>query len=339
MKIKDVINYLEQLAPPQYQESYDNAGLIVGDKDTKVSGVLCCLDSTEAIVAEAVEKGCNLIVAHHPIVFKGLKSLTGKNYVERTIIEAIKNDIAIYAIHTNLDNVYQNGVNQRIADSLGLNNTRILAPKKNLKRLNARIKSDEASRLQEILEKEGLDHLNLEWSMLGDWTSIALSFNYSSAEHGRILHALQEATGREVPYTSWDIRESDPNIGSGMIGELPKAISGLEFLKMVKEKMQAACIKYTDIPERKIKTVALCGGSGGFLLPYAIGARADAFVTSDYKYHEYFDADGKLLIADIGHFESEQYTIDLLQEIISRKFSNFAAYCTQVKTNPVNYLV
>ncbi|MCB0704191.1 MAG: Nif3-like dinuclear metal center hexameric protein [Saprospiraceae bacterium] len=339
MKIRDVLNYLEQIAPPEYQESYDNAGLITGDANTEVSGVICCLDSTEAVVDEAIAKGCNLILAHHPIIFKGLRSLTGNNYVERTIIKAIRENIAIYAIHTNLDNVYQHGVNQRFAETLGLLDTQILAPKQNLQRLTARIKSDEAEKLRAALEVRRLDHLHLEWSMQGDWTSIAIHFNYSAAQHSAIVDVLEDVTGRTVPLSSWNVRESDPLVGAGMIGVLPKALSEKQFLEIVRDRMKTGCIRHTNLLNKKIHKVALCGGAGGFLLSHAIRAGADAFITADYKYHEFFDADGRILLADIGHFESEQYTIDLLQELISRKFSNFAAYCTQVRTNPVQYLV
>jgi dinuclear metal center YbgI/SA1388 family protein len=261
--IRKVTTYLETIAPRQLQESYDNAGLIVGDPDREVTGVLTCLDSTEAIVAEAAERGCNLIVAHHPIVFRGLKSITGRNYVERTVIAAIKHDIAIYAIHTNLDNVRFQGVNERIAQRLGLSQLEILAPK-------------------------------------------------------------------PAP-------EMDQPVGSGMIGILPAAMTEQAFLTHVKERMGASVIRHTELLGHPIRRVALCGGAGSFLLPQARAAGAQAFVTADYKYHEFFDADGRILIADIGHFESEQFTIDLLCELIREKFRTFAVLQTQHTTNPVRY--
>ncbi len=261
--IKEVTNHLESIAPLNYQESYDNAGLITGDPTWEVSNVLCSLDCTEAVVEEAIQRGCNLVVAHHPIVFKGLKRLNGKNYVERTIIKAIKHDVAIYAIHTNLDNVLYKGVSSKIAEQLGLENISILAPK---------------------------------------------------PEVGKI------------------------EIGAGVIGELPSAMGAEDFLQMLKQNMRAACVRHTQLLERPIKTVAVCGGSGSFLLPTAIARKADAYVTADFKYHEFFDADGHLVIADIGHYESEQFTIDLLHEIISEKFTIFAPLKTSVNTNPVQYL-
>jgi dinuclear metal center YbgI/SA1388 family protein len=262
MVIKELVEYLETIAPAKYQEDYDNAGLIVGDPMTEIKGVLICLDSTEAVVAEAVEKGCNLIIAHHPIVFRGLKRLNGSNYVERVVMEAIRRDIAIYAIHTNLDNVFYNGVNSKISDQLGLLEQEILAPK----------------------------------------------------------------TGYPGGL-----------VGAGMIGWLPEAMEEGDFLRFLKDRMQAKCIRHTALSGRPVSKVAVCGGAGGFLLREALQKGADAFVTADYKYHEFFDADGRIVICDIGHYESEHYTIELLFDLISKKMLNFAAHCTKVDTNPIQY--
>ena len=261
MKVSDITDYLEMIAPIHLQEGYDNAGLITGRPDWEVDGVLVSLDTTPEIIEEAIKLNCNVIVAHHPIVFRGLKQITGKNYVERTIIAAIKNDIAIYAIHTNLDNVYHSGVNQKIASTLSLINTRILAPKERLA----------------------------------------------------------------------------PEIGSGIIGELSKPMDPYSFLSMIKEKMKAQCIRYTAIVKDQIQTVAICGGSGSFLTSVAKDQSADIYITADVKYHEFFDADGEIIIADIGHYESEQYTIDLLAELLNSNFSNFAAHLTNQNTNPIKY--
>ncbi len=265
MKIKELAQFLEQIAPLALQENYDNAGLIVGSPETEIRGVLCCLDSTEAVVAEAVATGCNVIVAHHPIVFRGLKKLNGKNYVERTVIAAIKNDVAIYAIHTNLDNVLRNGVNERIAQRLGLENLKILSPKK-------------------------------------------------------------------------DLASPSPEIGAGVLGTFSKPISERDFLVFLKEKMGAGSLRHTAFLNNMVEKVAICGGSGSFLLSDAIRSGADVFVTADYKYHEFFDADGQILIADIGHFESEQFTMNLLFELIEQNFSTFALRLAQSRTNPVFYL-
>ncbi|MCB0529605.1 MAG: Nif3-like dinuclear metal center hexameric protein [Saprospiraceae bacterium] len=261
MLIKEVIDILEAVAPPVLQESYDNAGLIVGDRDREATGVLFCLDSTEAVIDEAVRKGCNLVVAHHPIVFKGLKRLNGASYVERTVMQAIRHDVAVYAIHTNLDNVYHRGVNARIAEQIGLENTRILSPK-----------------------------------------------------------------------------PGEQHIGAGLLGTLPAAVDEKTFLLQVKEAFGAGCVRYTALLGKPVQRVAVCGGSGSFLLGEAIRAGADVFVSADFKYHEFFDAEGKILIADIGHFESEQFTIDLLYNIIREKFPTFALHCAEVNTNPVQYL-
>ncbi|MBL7827287.1 MAG: Nif3-like dinuclear metal center hexameric protein [Saprospiraceae bacterium] len=259
--IRNVIETLEAVAPLHLQESYDNAGLIVGDPEIEVSGVLFCLDSTESIVDEAVALGCNLVVAHHPIVFRGLKRLNGANYVERTVIKAIRSNVALYAMHTNLDNVHQHGVNSKIAEKIGLLDTRILAP------------------------KPGFEQ-----------------------------------------------------IGAGLIGRLSEPMDEMAFLHLVKSVMHASCVRHTALRGRPIQKVAICGGSGSFLLSDAMRAGADAFVTADFKYHEFFDADGRLVIADIGHFESEQYTIELLFSIIREKFPTFALHLTEVNTNPILYL-
>lgn len=262
MTIKDITTYLESIAPAHLQESYDNAGLIVGDPTTEVTGILTSLDCTETIIEEAKARGCNLVVAHHPIVFRGLKRFNGANYVERTVIKAIKEDVAIYAIHTNLDNVRHQGVNERIAQRLGLENLRLLGPKN------------------------------------------------------------EEAT-----------------IGSGMVGDLPTAMTETGFLKHLKFNMEASVVKHTQLLGKEVKTVALCGGAGGFLLQQAKAAEAQVFVTSDYKYHEFFDADGQIVICDIGHYESEQFTTQLLAELLSKKFLTFAVLCTERNTNPVRYFV
>lgn len=260
MKINDILAALEAIAPPHLQESYDNSGLIVGDPETELSGVLFCLDSTEAIVNEAIAKGCNLIVAHHPIVFRGLKRLNGSTYIERTVIQAIRHNVAIYAIHTNLDNVYRQGVNAKIAEKIGLIDTRILAPK-----------------------------------------------------------------------------TTDFEIGAGMLGNLAKPMAEADFLKHVKKVLQTDCIRHTAFRDKPIRKVAVCGGSGSFLLSEALRAKADAFVSADFKYHEFFDAEGKLVIADVGHFESEQFTIELLRDIVREKFPTFALHLTEKNTNPVSY--
>ncbi len=260
--IQQVTDYLETIAPAHLQESYDNAGLIVGDPTTEVTGILTSLDCTEEIIEEAAERGCNIVVAHHPIVFRGLKRLNGANYVERTVIKAIRADIAIYAIHTNLDNVRQSGVNERIAERLGLRDLRLLKPK-----------------------------------------------------------------------------NEEKTVGSGMVGELPEATPETDFLSLLRERMQAPVVRHTPLLNKPVRTVAVAGGAGGFLLDDAKRAGAEVFVTADYKYHEFFDADGDIVICDIGHYESEQFTTQLLAELLTKEFTTFAVLSTERNTNPVRYAI
>ncbi|MCB0558949.1 MAG: Nif3-like dinuclear metal center hexameric protein [Lewinellaceae bacterium] len=342
-KICDLTAYLESIAPPQYQEGYDNAGLIVGDPNAAVEGVLFCLDSTEAIVEEAIEKQCNLIVAHHPIVFRGLKRLTGRNYVERVVIQAIRHGIAIYAIHTNLDNVYHQGVNGKIGERLGLMDTRLLAPKANLKKLSVLAPPALTEPAREALLAAGADSVaaseQLSYGGAGEGRpQVKLEVSFSSGRERQMLDALKVGrNGQQLAYELVSIENSDGSVGSGLIGRLPEPMAEEAFLQHLKKAMKASCIRHTRLLGKKVETVALCGGAGGFLLGNAKAAGAQFFVTADYKYHEFFDADGQLVIADIGHYESEQFTIELLHDIISQKFSNFAAHCTEAITNPIHY--
>jgi len=332
MKIRELINWLESVAPPAYQESYDNSGLIVGNPEAEIKGVLTSLDATEAIVREAIERGCNVIVAHHPIVFKGLKQLTGQNYVERTIIAAIKNDVAIYAIHTNLDNVLHQGVNGKIAEKIGLKNTAILAPKRELKKLSATLPAGLAAQAQEAVRSLGL-------AVQADlFAGQKLEVVFHGPAQGAILNALRNTLGQAPVYDVVALENKSLEVGSGLIGTLAEPMPELEFLQHLKTVMQAGCIRHTRLLGRNVQRVAVCGGAGSFLLGQALAQQADVFVTGDYKYHEFFDADGCTVIADIGHFESEQYTIDLIYEIISGKFSTFALHCAKTNTNPVLYL-
>jgi dinuclear metal center YbgI/SA1388 family protein len=349
MKIKELITYLETIAPPSYQEEYDNAGLIIGDSAVELKGALICLDAIESIVDEAIELGCNLIIAHHPIVFRGLKRLNGKNYVERVVMKAIKNEIAIYAIHTNLDNVYQNGVNAKIAEKLGLKNTQILAPKQAFKKLNAYLPVQDAEVVKGVLFQAGAEMINglnqgnqvsigreiKEGNKTG---KVRLEVLFPTALKGSVLSALNRFTEDEIPYEISSVENYNEKVGSGMIGDLAEPMDEKSFLFFLKKTMNAGVVRYTKLGGKPIQKVAVCGGAGGFLLNNAIAQKADIFITADYKYHEFFDAEGKIIIADIGHFESEQFTIDLLYDIITNKFSNFAAHCTKINTNPVNYL-
>jgi dinuclear metal center YbgI/SA1388 family protein len=326
MQIKQIISYLESIAPRSYQESYDNAGLITGNPKWEITGVLICLDSLEEVVDEAITLGANLIVAHHPIVFKGLKKINGKNYVERIIIKAIKNDIALYAIHTNLDNVF-GGVNSMIGEKLGLINTKILAPKGKMQAVQTTIPSTYINSI-----KEKLTDPNILIEVKGDKVQI----QFPDSQQNSVVKVLNEFSINSPIFTIEDINQ---NMGSGLIGELAKEMDTESFFKHLKKTMDVSVIRHTKLVREKIKKVALCGGSGSFLLQSAKSHGADIYISADFKYHEFFDADGAIIIADIGHFESEQYTINLLYETINQKFSNFAIHCTKINTNPIKYYI
>ncbi len=339
--VGQITQYLESIAPLSYQESYDNAGLLTGNKDQQVGGVLVCLDATEAVIDEAIQRNCNVVVTHHPIIFRGLKKLNGKNYVERTIIKAIRHEIAIYAIHTNLDNVYYNGVNQQIAEKLGLRDTTILQPSSALYSLWVTLPESHQENFCMELTTLGAEAISINPVNLPESAQapqVRLEFKVPGGLKNTILAAMQRLPEIDLTDFSLAVLENkDVTVGAGMIGFLPEPMSGKAFLQWVKTNMEISCIRYTDIPDKPIQKVALCGGAGSFLLSTAISHGADAFVSSDFKYHEFFDAEGKILVADIGHFESEQYTITLLAELLSKKFTNFAVHCVKTNTNPVNY--
>lgn len=362
-KIKDIIDSLEEWAPKSFAENYDNPGLIVGDKNAEVKAVLVSLDCTEDVVAEAIEKGCNLIVSHHPIVFKGLKKLTGGNYVERTVIKAIQNDIALYAIHTNLDNV-ATGVNRMISDLIGLKNTRILSPKSGfLEKLEVFVPPDQKDQLREAIFSVGGGQIG-EYSKCSFNTEGIGTFlpgddsNPYSGEKGkleeadetkieimypvnlrsRVISAMKDAHPyEEVAHYIHALSNEHQYLGSGMIGDLEVKMDLNAFLSHLKDSMKLKVIRHTKAISRNIEKVALCGGSGSFLLGAAKGARADIFITGDFKYHEFFDAENDIVIADIGHYESERFTVDLLGAFIRKKFSTFATHFTEVNTNPIHY--
>jgi dinuclear metal center YbgI/SA1388 family protein len=363
MKIAEIIQTIEDFAPISYQESYDNAGLLIGDKLAECTGVLICLDAIESVIDEAIAKKCNLVVAHHPIIFSGLKKITGKNYIERVVIKAIKNDISIYACHTNLDNV-KLGVNNIIADKLGLKNRKILEPKTGkLKKLYTYVPSANKDALLNALFAAGAGNIGnyseCSYSVDGVGTFkgnedsnpvIGVRNNRSTEpEHkievifpnyleSKILHALKaNHPYEEVAYEVITLDNAFQELGSGLIGELENPVEETEFLIFLKENMQTDCIRHTALLNKKIQKVALCGGSGSFLLPNAVAQKADIFITGDFKYHQFFDADNQIIIADIGHYESEQFTAQLFNKIISEKFPTFAVQISTINTNPINY--
>lgn len=363
MKIAEIIQTIEEFAPISYQEVYDNAGLLVGDKMADCTGVLICLDAIEAVIDEAIAKKCNLVVAHHPIVFSGVKKITGKNYIERVIIKAIKNDIAIYTCHTNLDNV-KLGVNNIIADKLGLQNRKILDPKSGiLKKLYTYVPAVAKDALLNALFAAGAGNIGnyseCSYSVDGVGTfkgnehsnpvigeknkrstepEHKIELIFPDYKESKILQALKASHPyEEVAYEVITLDNVYQDIGSGMIGELENPVSETDFLASLKVKMNTACIRHTALLNKKIQKVALCGGSGSFLLPKAISQQADIFISGDFKYHQFFDADNQIIIADIGHYESEQFTAQLFNKIISEKFPTFAVQISTINTNPINY--
>jgi dinuclear metal center YbgI/SA1388 family protein len=363
VKIKEVIKIIEDFAPLSYQESYDNAGLIVGNNSTKVTGILVCLDSTEEVVQEAIDKKCNLIVAHHPIIFSGLKKINGKNYIERTVIKAIKNDVAIYAAHTNLDSVV-NGVNYKIAEKLGLKNVQILSKKNQLlKKIVVFCPVSHADKVRNELFTNGAgsigNYSECSFNTNGTGTfkankgatpfvgeidklqledEVKIEVVAESFQVNQIIEAMLKIHPyEEVAYDIYHL-ENYNNVGIGVVGELTEPIDEMEFLKSLKQIFKSNGIRYTPLLNKKIQKVALCGGSGSFLLSDAIRAGADIFITADFKYHQFFDAESKIIIADIGHYESEQFTCEIFYEILTKKITNFAVRLSEINTNPINYL-
>ncbi len=364
MKLYKITDCLETFAPLSYQESYDNAGLITGNREMEISGALICLDSTESVIDEAISKGCNLVIAHHPIVFSGLKKINGKNYVERVIIKAIQNNIAIYAAHTNLDNVY-NGVNAKITEKLGLINCKVLVPQKNiLKKLITFCPTDKADELRNALFAAGAGSIGNydecsfnnegfgtfragegatpyvgEHGKLNIEKETRIETIYPSYIESKVLKALFNTHPyEEVAYDLYNLSNTADRVGAGLVGELKEEQDEIGFLNLLKETMKAKGIRYTALKNKKIKTVAVCGGSGSFLLNDAIKSGADIFVTADFKYHQFFDAENRIIIADIGHFESEQYTMELFYDLLNENFTTFAIHLSKINTNPINYL-
>lgn len=363
MKIKELTNYLERIAPLSYQESYDNAGLIVGNAEDEITKALISLDCTETVVDEAIAKGCDIIISHHPIVFKGLKKFNNRNYVERTVIKAIKNNIALYAIHTNLDNVV-GGVSSKIADKLGLEAQAILSPKSGLlKKLIVYVPRTDVEPVRQALFDAGAGHIGnydqCSYNSAGygtfrpldgttptigevgsqervEETRIEVAYP-SHLERSIVVALLSAHPYEEVAYDIMTLENTSRHIGSGIIGNLQTPLSEKDFLAYLKEKLKLNVIRYTQFLGKEISRVAVCGGAGGFLLEHAKRSGADVYVTADYKYHEFFDAEGQIIVADIGHFESEQFTQELLFDIIRKKFANFAVLITETDTNPIKY--
>jgi dinuclear metal center YbgI/SA1388 family protein len=363
MKIGQLLTAIEVFAAPELQEDYDNAGLITGSSDWECSGVLCSLDVTTDVLQEALDNNCNLIVAHHPVIFKGLKRINGRTYVEQVIIKAIKNDIAIYAAHTNLDNVVL-GVSHTIAQKLCLENTIVLQPKKGmLRRLITFAPNDKAEDVRSAVFKAGAGQIGqyseCSFNSVGTGTFKAekganpyvgdvgerhyeeetkIEIVYPFFLENQVVKALISAHPyEEVAYDIFTMDNVHFGLGAGLLGELQTEMDENEFLKMLKDAFGLTVIRHTALRRKAIKKVAVCGGSGAFLIKSALSKGADVYISADIKYHEFFDAEGKMVIADIGHYESEQFAVSLLHDLLVEKFPTFAVLKTSVNTNPVQY--
>lgn len=364
MIVQDVIDHLEALSPLAYAEDFDNVGLLVGNKNDKVTGILVTLDTLEAVVDEAIDNDCNLIVSFHPIIFKGLKKINGKSYVERVVIKAIKHGIAIFAIHTALDNAMQ-GVNAMICEQLGIQNPNILIPQAGtIKKLTTYVPKNELDSLRSALFEAGGGAIgnynecsfNVEGTgtFNGNATSnptlgtkgefheeeeVKLTMIFAKHLESKILQTLFKVHSyEEVAYEVITVENKNQDIGMGMIGELETPVSSVDFLQMLKDKMNSGCVRHSKILDKPIKKVAVLGGSGSFAISAAKAHGADAFVTSDLKYHDFFQAEDSILLADVGHYESEQYTKNLLVSYLTKKIPNFAIILSKTNTNPVKYL-
>jgi dinuclear metal center YbgI/SA1388 family protein len=364
LKLIEIIREIESVAPLLLQESYDNSGLLIGDVNMEIHSALICLDCTEAVVDEAIKKGCNLIVAHHPVIFGGLKKLVGQNEVQRVVVKAIQHHLAIYACHTNLDNVLSNGVNGKIAQKLDLQNNQVLLSKEQLLyKLEVFVPTEHAQTLKQALFAAGA-------GSIGNYSECSFSFEGQGSfrpqeganptlgqvgdlEHvnemkievvfpkwlkSKVLNAMFFAHPyEEIAYQVLSTENSIGGYGTGVVGTLKHPMTEREFLAYLKDKMELDVFRYTRFTGKEIKKVAICGGSGAFLIGKAKAENADVYISADIKYHEFFDAENQLLICDIGHFESEKYTIELIIEIISKKFPNFATIFAETNTNPIQY--
>lgn len=360
--IKNLTEELESFAPLPFQEDYDNSGLLCGSDAWEVKGVLLTLDCTVEVVEEAITNNCNVIIAHHPLIFGGIKKLSGNGYVQQALVKAIKNDIAIYACHTNIDNVEQ-GVNAKIAEKLGLNDTRVLLPKTGLlRKLVTYVPLTHYNQVLNSLFENGAGKIgnydSCSFTVEGKGTfrgnsdsepfigkpgelmrenEIRLETVFPAHLERKIISALLATHPyEEVAYDIFKLENTWSKVGSGLVGELSSEMTEEEFLNLIKTTFKGATLKYTP-NNKKIQRVAVCGGSGKFLLAHAISSGADAFITADFKYHEFFDAVGKILVVDTGHFENEQFTPELFSEIIKKKFSTFAVRLSEIITNPVKY--
>ncbi|MCC8153367.1 MAG: Nif3-like dinuclear metal center hexameric protein [Tannerellaceae bacterium] len=364
LRIKDIIKELETVAPLPLQESYDNSGVQVGDVSLPATGALLCLDITEEVIDEAIDKGCNLVISHHPLAFKPFKSLTGKNYIERSLIKACKQDIVIYSVHTNLDNAF-GGVSFKLAEMIGLQNIRVLSPRKEaLLKLVTFVPEAYAETLRNALFQAGVGHIGrydcCSYNVTGEGTfragkgtnpfvggegelhterEVRIEMILPAFKKAYILRTLLSVHPYEEPaFDFYSLENTWNNAGSGVVGELPAAEDEVSFLQRLKSVLRLNCIKHSALTGRPVREVALCGGSGAFLVGEAIAYGADIFITGEAKYNDFYDVEDKIVLAAIGHYESEVCTKEIFYNIISKKFPTFAVHFSNVNSNPVNYL-
>ena len=364
LKIKDIIREIELYAPLPLQESFDNAGVQVGDVNQEATGALLCLDVTEEVIDEAIEENCNLIIAHHPLAFRSFKSLTGRNYIERCMMKACKYDLVVYAAHTNLDNAV-GGVNYRLAELIGLQNVRILSPQKEaLLKLVTFVPESHADLVRTTLFNAGAGKVgnydsssfNLhgtgtfragegchpfcgEVGELHTESEVRIETILPAYRKGTVLRALLSVHPYEEPaFDFYRLENSWGQAGSGVVGELPEEEEELAFLQRIKDLFHVGCVKYSALTGNPIREVAICGGSGAFLINDAIAYGADVFITGEAKYNDFYDVEDRILLAVIGHYESEVCTKDIFYSIISKKFPTFAVLFSNVNSNPVKYL-
>ncbi len=364
MTIRDVTNILEEWAPLPYAEDFDNVGLLVGDASFKLTNVLVTHDALESVVQEAIDKNCNLIICFHPILFSGLKRIVGSNYVEKSILKAIKNDIAIYALHTALDNVSY-GVNYGMAKALDLINTQILIPKKeHIRKLVTYVPHDSLETVKNALFKVGAGQIGnydqCSFGIAGEGSFRAsekanptvgsagiqhkepetqLHITYEKHFESKVLKSLfANHPYEEVAYEITPLQNNLQNVGLGMVGDLKESISEIDFLKLVKKTFKTGGIRHSELRNKPIKRVAVLGGSGAFGISQAIRSKADIYITADLKYHDYYKAEKRIILADIGHFESERFTKNIIADYLTEKMRNFAVVLSEENTNPINYL-
>lgn len=365
MLLKEIVSKIEEKFQMKQAEDFDNVGLLCGNLDREISGILVCHDALEEVVEEAISKNLNLIVCFHPIIFSGLKSLTGKNYVERAVIMAIENKIAIYAIHTAFDNDFF-GVNYRICEELSLKNQQILMPKsQNLKKLEVFIPKNEAENLKNALFEAGAGNIGFydecSFSVSGNGTfrpmqgsnpfsgklnvrensdEVMISVIFENFKQNRMISAMKKAHPyEEVAHQIINLENENQYSGLGRFGDFENEIYEEDFLKFVKEKFNLQVIRHSEFTGKKIKRVGVLGGSGASGIKAALSAKCDAYITGDVKYHDFFQAENRILICDIGHFESEQFVTQQLFDLLSEKFPKFAISKSEKKTNPVNYFL